>query len=176
MRAQWELSVSGTPFPWQALALSSADELSDLAVRVASAPEHDQPLTDLDWLGGIFDRVLLGQQPSRARRRLRGPHRSSDADALSMLRRPIQLQIGRSGARQPALRATPAWPAALSNVGLRQIFQLVRAIHQLRDFGALSVRRMLAAEGIGKRPGAAKISAENCRLGRPAQPSLPFNA
>jgi hypothetical protein len=62
MRAQWELSVSGTPFPWQALALSSADELSDLAVRVASAAEHDQPLTDLDWLGGIFDRVLLGQR------------------------------------------------------------------------------------------------------------------
>lgn len=90
----WALSASGKPFPLQALGLSSSDELSRLALRLAAAVEHGQPLADLDWARALYlteccwASSLVGLGPDFA-----AATGLSDADALSMLRR-IQRKLG----------------------------------------------------------------------------------
>jgi hypothetical protein len=87
-RPEWSMSTSGKPFPFQALGLSSAEELRELAARLADAIEHEQPLTDVDWARTLFlteccwasDLIGLGEYFSAATG-------LSDADALSALRR-----------------------------------------------------------------------------------------
>lgn len=91
---QWALSASGKPFPFQALGLSTGEELSQLALRLADAVEHDQPLTDLDWTRAVllteccWASNLIGLGPDFV-----VATGIPDADALSMLRR-IQRRIG----------------------------------------------------------------------------------
>jgi len=91
---QWALSASGKPFPFQTLGLSTREELTQLALRLAHAVEHDQPLADLDWARALYlteccwasSLIGLGADFAAATG-------LSDADALSMLRR-IQRKIG----------------------------------------------------------------------------------
>jgi hypothetical protein len=91
---QWTLAASGKPFPVQALGLSTAQELSQLALRLADAVGDNQPLTDLDWARALYlteccwASSLVGLGPDFA-----AATGLSDADALSMLRR-IQRKIG----------------------------------------------------------------------------------
>jgi hypothetical protein len=90
----WALAASGKPFPVQALGLSGAEELAELAVRLADAVEHGQPLSELDWARALYltewcwasALVGLGEDFAAATG-------LSDADALSALRR-IQRVLG----------------------------------------------------------------------------------
>jgi hypothetical protein len=91
---QWALAASGKPVPLQALGLSTGHELSQLALRLADAVGHDQPLTNLDWARALYlteccwASGLVGLGPDFA-----AATGLSDADALSRLRR-IQRKIG----------------------------------------------------------------------------------
>jgi hypothetical protein len=93
-RPQWSLSTTGKPFPFQALSLSSAEELSELALRLAEAVEREQPLTDLDWARTLFlVECCWGSSLIGLGRYFSAATGLSDADALSALRR-IQDKIG----------------------------------------------------------------------------------
>lgn len=91
---QWALSASGKPFPFQALGLSTGEGLTQLALRLAHALEHNLSLTDLDWARAVYlteccwasNLIGLGDDFAAATG-------VPDADALSMLRR-IQRKIG----------------------------------------------------------------------------------
>jgi hypothetical protein len=105
---QWALSASGKPFPFEALGLSTGEELSQLALRLGQAVEHGQPLTDPDWARALYlteccwASSLIGLGPDFA-----AATGLSDADALSMLRR-LQRKIG--GAERANLLFPPHPP------------------------------------------------------------------
>jgi hypothetical protein len=90
----WALSASGKPFPVQALGSSTPEELSDLALRLAQAVRHGEPLTDLDWARALYlteccwASSLIGLGPDFV-----VATGLSDADGLSMLRR-LQRKLG----------------------------------------------------------------------------------
>ncbi|MGA8329741.1 MAG: hypothetical protein WB777_10665 [Mycobacterium sp.] len=51
---QWALSAASTPFPFQALGLSTWDEFVKLTGRLERAVVAGDPLTDLDWARVLF--------------------------------------------------------------------------------------------------------------------------
>ncbi|ULP44608.1 hypothetical protein [Mycobacterium lentiflavum] len=51
---QWALSAADSPFPFQALGLSTWDEFGDLTVRLKRAVADGESLTDLDWARVLF--------------------------------------------------------------------------------------------------------------------------
>jgi hypothetical protein len=51
---QWALSAASTPFPYQALGMSTWDEFLTLTGRLEHAVVAGKPLTDLDWTRVLF--------------------------------------------------------------------------------------------------------------------------
>jgi hypothetical protein len=51
---QWALSAASTPFPFQALGLSTWEEFGELTGRLERGVLVGEPLTDLDWARVLF--------------------------------------------------------------------------------------------------------------------------